>query len=58
MQVRGAPGPVKWEFLGATDLGTRSVLALISVQNHFFESELVLAYACRSIVESPFCNIL
>ena len=43
MQVRGAPSPLGGEFLGATDLGTRSVLESVSVQNHFFESESVLA---------------
>ena len=41
MQVRGAPSPLGGEFLGATDLGTRSVLESVSVQNHIFESESV-----------------
>jgi hypothetical protein len=39
-QVRGAKCGGK--FLGATDLGTRSVLEGISIQNHFFENESVL----------------
>jgi hypothetical protein len=42
MQVRGAPSPLGVEFLGATDLGTRSVLESVSFHNHIFESELVL----------------
>jgi hypothetical protein len=41
MQVRGTPAREMVSFLGVTDLGTRSVLERISVQNHFFESELV-----------------
>jgi hypothetical protein len=42
MQVRGAPSPLGVEFLGATDMGTRSVLESVSVQKHIFESESVL----------------
>ena len=40
-QDRGAPAREMVSFLGTTDLGTRSVLERISIQNHFFESESV-----------------
>jgi hypothetical protein len=40
-QVRGAPACGDSELLGATDLGNRSVLESISLQNHFLESESV-----------------
>ena len=39
LQVRGTQ--CGGEFLGATDLGTRSVQDGISIQNHFFEGESV-----------------
>ena len=41
-QVRGSPAREMVSFLGAADLGTKSVLERISIQNQFFESESVL----------------
>jgi hypothetical protein len=52
-QVRGAPARETVNFLGATDLGTRSVLERISIQNHFFESESVLL-VCNVAIRAGF----